>query len=31
MFNKFDAAFIDSLDLVQDVPDTTGEEMVEVG
>ena len=31
MFDKFDAAFIDSLDLMQDVPNTTGEEMVEVG
>ena len=31
MFGKFDAAFIDSLDLMQDVPDSTREEMVEVG
>ena len=31
MFDKFDATFIDSLDLKQDVPDTTGEETVEVG
>ena len=31
MFDTFDAAFIDSLDLMQDVPNSTGEEMVEAG
>ena len=31
MFNKFYAAFIDSLDLIRDVPNTTGKAMEEVG
>ena len=31
MFDKFDAAFIDSLNLLQNVPDTTGVETLEVG
>ena len=31
MFDKLDAAFIDSLDMLQDVPDTPGEEMLEAG
>ena len=31
MFDKFDADFIDSLDLLQDVPNIPGEKMLEVG
>ena len=31
MFSKFNAAFVDSLDLMQDVPNTTGEETLEAG
>ena len=31
MFDRFNAAFIDSLDFMQDVPNSTGEETVEAG
>ena len=31
MLDKFDTAFIDSLDMLQDVPNTPGDEMLEVG